>query len=86
MTTFYISIKFDRRPIRLRVERIAATNETELFRITARNKSFVLQSNRPLLQAKGLKYRKPNWKVIEGGYDKPFILEQIIKEIESKLQ
>ena len=39
----------------------------EKFPITARNKTFTLQSNRPLLRGKGIKHRKPNYKIIVGG-------------------
>ena len=83
---FYISIKFDRRNIRLKIEKIVTTNEVEKYKVIARNKSFVLQNNRPLLLNKGLKHRRINWKVVQGGYDKPFILEQIIKAIEEKFK
>jgi hypothetical protein len=63
---FGIVIKIDRVPIRLRVEQIVASPITEHFLITARNKTFTIQSNRPLLRGKGIKHRKPNYKIIEG--------------------
>jgi hypothetical protein len=81
---FYISIQHDRRRIRLKVERFDETNSFEKYRIVARNRTFVLQSNRPLLRGKGLKYRRVDWKVIEGGFMNPTILENIIKAIEDK--
>ncbi|HEX6171902.1 MAG TPA: hypothetical protein VFZ33_19600 [Chitinophagaceae bacterium] len=48
----------------------------------ARNQCFVLQSNRPFLQMKGLKNFPVTWKVIEGGYSNKHILDQITKAIE----
>lgn len=82
---FGIAIQFERRTIRLRVEQIKGTEQHEQFRVTARNHSFVLESNRPLLRGKGLKHKPINWKVVEGGFDKKYILELIIKEIEGEL-
>ena len=38
--------------------------------------------HRPLLIVKGLKYFPVKWKVVEGGYNHPHILEQITKAIE----
>lgn len=82
---FYFSIKIDRKVIRLSLKQILKTNEIERFCITARNHSFVLESNRPLLRGKGLKHKPINWKVVEGGFDKKYILELIIKEIEKTI-
>ena len=82
---FSISIKHDRKSIRLKVEKIAQTETTEKYRVIARNQSFVLQNNRPVIEAKGLKYFPLTWKVVEGGYHHPHILEKIIKAIETKI-
>ncbi|MBK5271412.1 MAG: hypothetical protein JJE22_10395 [Bacteroidia bacterium] len=48
------------------MERIYLSDQLEKYRITARNKTLTLQSNRPLLKAKGLKNKKPDWKMVEG--------------------
>jgi len=80
--TFTIIIKHDRKNIRLLVEKISESKTQEKYKVIARNQSFVLQNNRPLLIAKGLKYFPVKWKVIEGGYHLSHILEQITKEIE----
>lgn len=83
---FFISIKFGGKNIRLKAELIESTNDTETFHIIARNKSFKLRGNKPLLAAKGLKHRKPNWKVLDGDFSRSTrILELIIRAIESKL-
>jgi hypothetical protein len=82
---FNISIKYDRKSIRLKVEKLAQTETTEKYKVIAKNQSFVLQNNRPVIIAKGLKYFPLTWKVVEGGYHHPHILEQIIKAIEKKL-
>jgi len=49
---FFISIKHDRKNIRLKVERISVTNEAEKYKVVAKNQSFVLQNNRPLIIGK----------------------------------
>jgi len=80
--TFAITIKHDRKNIRLLVEKVSETKTQEKYKVIARNQTFVLQNNRPLLIAKGLKHFPVKWKVIEGGYNHSSILEQITKAIE----
>ncbi len=75
---FTISIRNDGNMIRLTVERIYLSEQIEKYKVTARNKSLTLQSNRPLLQKKNLKYRKPNWKLIEGQMHNSNVLDKII--------
>jgi len=82
---FNISIKYDRKNIRLTVEKIAQTETTEKYRVIAKNQSFILQNNRPVITTKGLKYFPITWKVVEGGYHQQYILDLIIKAIENKI-
>jgi len=82
---FGIVIQYERRPIRLKVESIFKSPEIEKFRVTAGNGSFVLQTNRPLLKGKGLKYKPPIWRLVEGSFHRNYLLELIIKAIEAKL-
>ena len=83
---FYITIKHQNQNIRLKVVKVLLNNEMERFLISARNGHFVIQGNRPLLQSRGLKHKKILWKVVEGGYDRPYILEQITKALETYLR
>jgi hypothetical protein len=83
---FWVSIKYDRRNIRLFVERIEATKTIEKYKVVAKNQSFILQNNRPLIKSKGLKYFPITWKVISGGYHHSFVLEQLYKAIETKIK
>ncbi len=83
---FYISIKNDRKRIRLKVEKVEETGAYDKYRITAKNQIFVLQSNRPLFRGKGLMHRRIDWKVIEGGFHNTHILKLITKEIQSKIE
>lgn len=82
---FGITIKHDRKNIRLIVEKVAETKTQEKYKVIARNQSFVLQNNRPLLIAKGLEYFPVKWKVVEGGYHQSHILGLITKAIENKI-
>jgi len=84
--TFPIIIKHERKTIRLQVEKIEETETTEKFRVIAKNQSFVLQNNRPVILAKRLKYFPIKWKVVQGGYNHQYILDLITKEIEKKLR
>ena len=82
--TFNITITYDRKTIRLVIEKISQTKSQEKYRVIAKNQTFVLQNNRPLLISKGLKYFPVKWRVIEGGYNQPHILGLITKAIEKK--
>ena len=79
---FSITINHDRKNIRLLIDKISVSREQEQYKVIARNQTFVLQSNRPLLEMKGLKNFPVTWKVISGGYNNKRILEQITKAIE----
>jgi len=82
---FGIVIQFDRKKIRLQVEKIFDNGFTAKFRVIAKNNIFVLETNKPLLKNKGLKYKKPVWKVVEGGELRTSIVDLIIKEIENAM-
>lgn len=82
---FPIVIKHERKTIRLQVEKIEETETTEKYKVIARNQTFVLQNNRPVLMAKRLKYFPIKWKVVEGGYHHQYIIDLITKEIEKKI-
>jgi len=82
--TFTITIHFDRKSIRLIVEKISETKTQEKYKVIARNQSFVLQNNRPLIVSKGLKHFPIKWRVVEGGYHQAHILGLITKAIEKK--
>lgn len=77
-----ILIKIERKNIRLQVELISHDAVKEKFRVLAKNTCFTLESNRPLLLSKGLKYKPVNWKIVDGGYTRTFIVDLITKEIE----
>ena len=63
---FQITIKHHWRNLKFTIERMNVTDRSEQFKIVARNKTVVLESNRPMYRNKGLKKRKPDFKVVEG--------------------
>jgi chorismate mutase len=83
---FHYLIRNDGKIIRLIAERIYLSDQVEKYKVTARNKSLTLQSNRPLMRKKNLRYRRPNWKLIEGQLYNSAVLEKIIDALESWLK
>ena len=51
-------------------------------KVIARNQSFTLQGNKPLLAHKGLRNFPVIWKIIEDRYRNKHIFEQITQAIE----
>lgn len=78
---FVIKVLHDRKTITLIVERIFESEQIEQYKIAGRNRAIVLQTNRPIFVKRGLKYRKPEWKLIEGTMQYKSLLEAIIKEL-----
>lgn len=84
--TFYIKIFVDRIAYRLKVEQIYIDKVKEQYRVSGRTKSIVVESNRPFFRNRGIKHRKPKWKVIEGRIENNNnpdpIYQEILKHIE----
>lgn len=82
---FTITIKEGRQTTKLQVSRIALTERTEQFRVVGRSVDVVLESNRPLFRNKGLKHRRPDWKLISGSVlSAERIPEAIMNHLEPK--
>lgn len=64
--SFTVKILIDRRPRQYQVQQIYADTRNERYRIIGRDKSIVLENNRPLVRGKGLRTFPVKWKVIEG--------------------
>lgn len=63
---FYISVQWENRYVRVKVERTYQSDQIERFKVIARDRTLVLQNNRPLLRTNGMKHRKPDWKMVQG--------------------
>lgn len=81
-----IRVEIDRRPGYYRIDLVHADQTRERFRISGRNRSVVLENNRPLLRSKGLKHFRLKWKVVEGDVRVPVALEPFIKAILARLE
>lgn len=84
--SFPVKILVDRRYRSYKVEQIFADARNERFKIIGRDKSIILENNRPLIRSKGLKTFPVQWKVIDGTVRfqsslQPFI-DAIMKEVE----
>ncbi len=53
----------------------------EQYEIIGRDRSIIIQSNRPFFRNKGLRHRVPNWKVIDGRVLLRGNLDKIIEEV-----
>ncbi|MBL7739368.1 MAG: hypothetical protein JNK14_09115 [Chitinophagaceae bacterium] len=83
---FYISVYGEGKYLRFKVEQVYLSDQLEKYKVSGRNKSITLQSNRPLLRAKGMKTRRPDWKLIEGQLQDENILRQIIENLNGYLK
>ena len=63
---FPITVKKSGRNYKLMVRPIYLDERVERYEVRGRNKSIVIESNRPFFRNKGLKHRRPDWIVIEG--------------------
>ena len=79
---FSIVVEYDRTSLHLVAEIIHATDQIERIEVRGKNRSIILQNNRPLLEKRNLKSRRPNWKLIDGQMNNVHLLEKIIEAIE----
>ncbi len=76
-----LEVEHERKKYRVYADLIMKDESKEAYRITTRSKSVVIQSNRPLLRNKGLKHKKPIWKIIEGESKSPYLLDKVIEAL-----
>ena len=79
---FYISVYFQGKDYCLKVEITKLTRALVEYKISGRNRSFTLQTNSPFLRSQALKYKSPDWKIIDGIPPANGFLENIIKQLE----
>ncbi len=74
-----------RTKIYYRVTMVSNDGNFETLRITRDDEYLVLRSNRPMLRAKGLKHKRPDWKRVAGNMVYASYIKEIITGIENKL-
>ncbi|HEX2533155.1 MAG TPA: hypothetical protein VHK69_05440 [Chitinophagaceae bacterium] len=86
MAPFDIAYRSGSFTFRFSVEWMGAEQGLERFRLTGGGRTVILQSNRPLLLARGLKKKAVYWKVVEGKVQNGKALEDVTRLIEKKLR
>lgn len=80
--TFSLKITYNSTIYTFQVESVQVSKELsksfERFKLSAGNRVVILQSNRPMLQTKGLKHKPITWKVVEGEVKDNKALEKVI--------
>lgn len=67
---------------RFLVEKIHHSDQVIRYRVSGRNRSIVIQSNEPFFRNRGMKHRRPDWKLWEGDLREAGFLNQLIKMLE----
>lgn len=81
MNEFKVRITVDGRYRYFKVKELHNDGRREQYEIVGRDRSIVVQSNRPFFRNKGLRHRVPDWRVIEGTVRLRGNLDKIIEEI-----
>lgn len=76
-STFTIQIKSGYKTHKIKVQHVPVDDRVEHFKLLGRNKTIVLECNRPFFRNKGLKHRRPDWKLIEGKIDHQTSLDPV---------
>jgi hypothetical protein len=84
--TFRINIEYHKRTIRLSVEQLSIDDRMERYKVIGRNGAIVIESNRPLFRARGLRQRPPKWRQIEGKPISDHALQLIAKAIQDHIE
>ena len=83
---WYFTIAYDRKYLKLKARQVYLSEQIERIQVTGRNRSILLQTNRPFLEAKGLKHKRIDWKLVEGSMNNAHLLQMIINTLESYLK
>ena len=82
---FRIIIDHNRQKIRLTVKRVFQDARKEQYEVIARNGILTLETNWPIFKNRGLKRRKPDWKLLSGQITYSPVYQLIIEAIERKV-
>jgi hypothetical protein len=84
--SFIITVVHDRKEYSYYVEHTILDQRTEHFKLIAKNKSTLIESNRPLFRNKGLRHHRYELKIIEGEVWKTAFLQRIYMQIEKLVE
>lgn len=83
---FVIVILHDFKKYRYPVEYISVDKRTERFKVVAKNKTLIIESNRPFWRSKGLRQHRYELKIIDGDVWNKSFEEKIFEQIEVLVQ
>ena len=66
MEPFQIKVVYAGKAYTYRVEQTEVTSREEKYKVITRSQVILVSNNRPFFRGKGLRHRKPIWKVDEG--------------------
>ena len=79
-------IYYNSKRVTINAEVVYRSSAFEQIKLNIGNNEMVVESNRPLLQAKGLKKKRLQWKVKEGSINNTYAYEMMIESIETYLR
>ena len=79
--SFRIQIEIEKGYRYYQVDEVFNGVSFENFKVFETDKFIILQGNHSLFRVKGLKHRRPTWKILQGGVKYPRELELTIDEI-----
>ena len=79
-------IYFNSKRVKINAEVVYRSAQIEKIKLNIGEKEMVVESNRPLLQAKGLNKKRIQWKVREGSINNNYAFEMMIESIELYLR
>ncbi|HLK29021.1 MAG TPA: hypothetical protein VKT28_10575 [Puia sp.] len=83
---FFIAPKINGIATRLKVELISQQNGLEKYKVTAKNRELIFQTNQLMLKQKGLKHKRAQWKIISGNLNNTYAFEKIVEAIAERIE
>ncbi len=83
---FRITITHERRTLRLTMIRIAIDAHKEQYKVIARNRILLLETNWPFFHTRGLIYRRPDWKLVDGSITYAPVYQAIVEAVEAHVR
>lgn len=83
---FMITVRIHGRSYRLKVQQTLSGIGIEQFEITANNKKLKFETNRPMIERRGLKNFPWDWRLIEGELKSESARQAIIQALEQHLR
>jgi hypothetical protein len=81
MEPFLVRVLHDGRYRTLKVKEILNDGAHEQYELIGRDRSVLIESNRPHLRKLGLKHKRPSWRIIQGKVLLLGLLDKYIEEI-----